>query len=579
MARHRRRRQSRQEDGRRHRLRREDRPEFLRDGKLKEFTAANSPWIYRGDLLPEFYGDAFAAEPSANFVRRNILHAANGTILGRNAYEKKEFIASTDERFRPVAFTTGPDGALYIVDFYRGVLQHRISLTSYLRKQSEDRKLADPQHLGRIYRVVPADRPAPRATQLAALTNAQWAERLSHPNAWWRETAQRLLVERRDATVVPALRRIVLDGAQPLGRMHALWTLEGIGALDRPTVVHALADAEPVVRTAAIRLSERFLKDPADRAALVARLLPLTGDASPEVQLQAVLTLGELREPATDLALAEATRAHPTNTYLRDALLSGLGDRELPLLEQLAGLPAWSVDDAAANAILGGLAQAVFASRQTELIGRLVALAAAQPAGSARTLALVEGMVAGAGGSRRALKFSAEPAGWSELGKNPGVAPRLAKLNDIVVWPGKTGLSAVAAVAPLTAEQQKQFAAGKALFTAICAACHQVSGRGLDGLAPPLLDSEWVLGSHERTVRIVLHGVRGPIRVAGRYHTGDMPAHGALDDAQIAAVLTYVRREWGHDASPVEPAQVASIRAATKHHSDAWSPEELNLIK
>ena len=175
------------------------RPDFLRDGKLKEFTAANSPWVYRGDLLPEFYGDAFVAEPAANFVRRNLLTAENGTIQGRNAYDQKEFIASTDERFRPVGFSTGPDGALYIVDFYRGVLQHRISLTSYLRKQSEDRKLADPQHLGRIYRVVPLDRPAPRAPAPAALTAAQWVERLSHPNSWWRESAQRLLVERRRA--------------------------------------------------------------------------------------------------------------------------------------------------------------------------------------------------------------------------------------------------------------------------------------------------------------------------------------------------------------------------------------------
>jgi mono/diheme cytochrome c family protein len=94
-----------------------------------------------------------------------------------------------------------------------------------------------------------------------------------------------------------------------------------------------------------------------------------------------------------------------------------------------------------------------------------------------------------------------------------------------------------------------------------------------------LLDSEWVLGSHERTVRIVLHGVRGPIKVNNRMHTGDMPAHGALDDQQISSILTYVRREWGHDAPPVDPAHVAAIRAATKHHSDAWSPEELNLIK
>ena len=556
------------------------RPDFLRDGKLKEFTAANSPWVYRGDLLPEFYGNAFVAEPSANFVRRNILTAENGTILGRNAYDKKEFIASTDERFRPVGFSTGPDGALYIVDFYRGVLQHRISLTSYLRKQSEDRKLADPQHLGRIYRVVPIDRPAPLAPAAPALTSAQWVERLSHPNSWWRETAQRLLVERRDATLAPAIRAIVLSGKQPLGRTHALWTLDGMGALDRTSVVHALSDADPVVRTTAIRLAERFLKPgQAGRTELVAQLLPLAADTVPEVQLQAVLTLGEHRELTTDLALAAIVRTHPKNTYLREAFLSGIGERELPLLERLVVDPAWSVDDAHANSILSGLANGTFATRQTALIERLVALTAAQPPRSRRSLALFDGMIAGANGSRRPLRFNQEPTGWSTLTGNPALANRVAKLHEIVVWPGKTGLAAITAVTPLSAEQQARFDIGKTLFTTICAACHQVSGRGLDGVAPPLLDSEWVLGTHERTVRIVLHGVRGPIKVANRMHTGDMPAHGALDDQQISSILTYVRREWGHDAPPVDPAHVAAIRAATKNHSDAWSPEELNLIK
>ncbi|MBC7369365.1 MAG: c-type cytochrome [Undibacterium sp.] len=558
------------------------RPEFLRDGKLKEFTAANSPWIYRGDLMPEFYGDAFIAEPAGNFVRRNLVKSENGTIRSRNAYaaEQKEFIASTDERFRPVGFTTGPDGALYIIDLYRGVLQHRISLTSYLRKQSEDRKLANPQHLGRIYRMVPIDRAAPRVTQIPALTNAQWVERLSHPNSWWRETAQRLLVERRDSAVVSAIRQVALRGASPLGRMHALWTLDGVEALDRKTVLTALDDPDPVPLTAAIRLSERFFKAGADgREELIARVLPLTNHASPEVQLQAVLTLGEHRDINTDLALAETVRLHPDNVFLRDALISGLADRELPLLERLVANPAWATDDAPANLLLSGIASGALASRQISSIERLIALIAAQKSGSERVAALLDGMFAGMGGSRRALKFQNEPAGWAELLKNPENAKRLAKFNDLIVWPGKTGLVAVAAVQPLTAEQQTRFENGKALFTAICAACHQITGRGLDGLAPPLLDSEWVLGSPEKVVRIVLHGVRGPIKVAGRMHAGDMPAHGALDDTQISSVLTYIRREWGHDAPAIDPAQVAAIRATTKNHTDAWSPEELNLIK
>jgi mono/diheme cytochrome c family protein/glucose/arabinose dehydrogenase len=558
-------------------------PEMLRDGKLKEFTAACGWWIYRGDMMPELAGNLFVAEPSANFVRRTVLASENGTIRGRNAYadQKQEFIASTDERFRPVSFSTGPDGALYIVDLYRGVLQHRISLTSYLRQQSEDRGLVTPQHLGRIYRVVPADRPARRAANLPALTLAQWVERLADPNSFWRETAKRILVERRDNSVAGAIRTVALKSASAAGRAQALWTLDGVAALDRPTVIAALADKEPLVRTAAIRLSERFLGQDG-REDLITRLLALAKDKSAEVQLQAVLTLGAVNDMKIDRALAEIARTNPQNTFLRDALFSGLANSELALLEALAADPAWSAEDAEANKILSGLARGVFGSRDLAAVESVFALAGKSVAagGGKRSVALLDGMLPTVGSSRRPLRFEHQPAGWTDLEKDPTAKTRLARLNDLVVWPGKPGVAALAEVKALTPEQQARFENGKTLFGAVCAACHQITGRGLDGLAPPLLDSEWALGPIERTVRIVLHGVRGPITVLGRVHTGDMPAFGAaLDDQQLASILTYVRREWGHTASPVDPEQVKAIRAASAGHSDAWSPEELNQFK
>jgi len=295
--------------------------------------------------------------------------------------------------------------------------------------------------------------------------------------------------------------------------------------------------------------------------------------------LQAVLSLGEHGELSTDLALAEIVRTHPQNTYLREAFLSGVGERELPLLERLIANPAWSADDVPANSLLAGLANGIFASRETARIERLLALTAAESPSSARVVALLNGMIAGVNGSRRPLAFTHEPAGWHLLTKNPALTTAIDKLNPIIVWPSRTDLAAATTVPPLTADQQTRFANGKILFTAVCALCHQTNGRGLDGLAPPLLDSEWALGSPERAVRIVLHGVRGPIKVANRIHAGEMPAQGYLDDNQIASILTYIRREWGHDASPVDPAQVTAIRTATKQHGDAWSQEELNLIK
>ncbi len=553
------------------------RPEMLRDGRLKEFTAACGWWVYRGDLLPDLAGNLFVAEPAANFVRRTVLASANGSVRGRNAYadERKEFIASTDERFRPVSFATGPDGALYIVDLYRGVLQHRISLTSYLRKQSEERGLARPLHLGRIYRVVPDGKPAPRVASIPAMPPAQWVEKLSHPNAWWRETAQRLLVEARDPALGGAIRAVARSGASPQARTHALWVLDGAGALDRETVLAALGDPAPLVRAAGLRLAERFLPA-ATEDALVQRMLALTRDAAPEVVLQAVLSLGQSGGGALDRDLARVAASQPNNTFLVDALLSGLKGREFSVLAAIVGDHSWNVDEAVTGKLLTSLARGVLGSRDTAVIERVFALAAE----ARRPAALLDGLVPTVGMSRRPIMLARQPVGWSELEKNAAAKTRLDRLKDIVVWPGKPGVTAAAAVAPLTPAQQARFEAGRALFSAVCSACHQATGRGLDGLAPPLLDSEWVLGSPERTVRIVLHGVRGPISVLGRVHTGDMPAFGgALNDDQLSSILTYVRREWGHTAAPVDPEMVARIRAATTGHSDAWSPEELNLIK
>jgi putative membrane-bound dehydrogenase-like protein len=559
----------------------------LRDGRLFKFTAACGPWIYRGDLLTSLYGNAFIAEPVGNLVQRKVLTAENGTLIGRNPYDQADFIASTDERFRPVNFSTGPDGALYVVDMYRGIVEHHSLISAYLREVIRSHELEGPFEYGRIYRVVPVDKPAPRVAQIERLTSAQWVAHLGDANAWWRETAQRLLVERHEQSVLPAIRQVATSSSQPLGRVQAMWTLEGIDALDRATVVAAFSDKEPVVRAAALRLSERLFKDPASRADLLARVLALTRDPSPDVQLQAVLTFSEANDATQDVALAGIVRSQPGSRFLRDAFFSGLANRELSVIERLLADPAWPVDDAEANKIVAGLARGVFGSRQAPSIERLIAIAAAQPpAAAARAGALVEGIVTaatGPGAARRPLSLPKEPDGWSALLKNAELKAMLEKTtgsapstSDLVIWPGKPGVAPAVAPPPLTAGELARFNAGKTVFTTVCASCHLLDGRGQDGLAPPLLDSDWILGSPQATVRIIMHGLSGAISVSGRNYIGEMPGLGALDDEQIASVLTYLRREWGHTASPVDPELVKSIRAATAGRVNPWGWRELN---
>ena len=548
------------------------RPEVLREGRLRRFTAACAPWVYRGDLMPELAGTAFVAEPAANLVRCNALTPADGAVRAANRVEHDEFLTSTDERFRPVNFTTGPDGALYIVDLYRGVLQHRLSLTSYLREQSVSRGLVGPQHLGRIYRVVP-DRAAGFAgLRYPARDSAEWIAKLAHPNSWWRETAQQVLVERSATADVPAIRAI-LRGPSANGRLHALWTLAGVGALTTADVVATLRDPEATVRVAGCRAAEE-LKPGALPAELVAPLAGLLDDPAAEVRLQAALALGAARDSSADLAVAAAVRRHPRQELLLDALCSGIGGREPSLLEALLRDPVWTSGETRASAVLRTLAQGIFATREPRAIAKVIELAAGGPA----TAVLLDGLAAGAKTERRAVALEAAPSGWENLRADVAHRARINTLGDRLAWPGHSGKTA-APPAPLTSTQLERFELGRTLFTGTCANCHHESGRGIEGLGPPLLDSEWVLGSSGKLTRVLLHGLGGPIKVRGRTYTGDMPAFGALPDEQVSAVLTYVRRAWGHDAAPVEPADVAAVRAATRDHSGAWSSEELRGVK
>src|SRR6478672_2636884 len=235
-----------------------DRP----DGTLAKFTSVCAPVIYRGDRLPaELNGNAFVAEPAANVVSRIVLSMDGATMRARKAYERGEFIASTDERFRPVFLSNVPDGTLYVVDMYRGVIQQRADVTQYLRDRIVNHGLERPTGLGRIYRVV--HETTERDTTPAGFqTSAGLVAALSHPNGWRRDMAQQLLVERRDPAVVPDLTRLAGSAPDWRTRLHALWTLDGMDVVQPATVASALEDASSDVRAAAVRISERWLGDP-----------------------------------------------------------------------------------------------------------------------------------------------------------------------------------------------------------------------------------------------------------------------------------------------------------------------------
>ena len=548
------------------------RTEMLRDFKLKECTAACGPWIYRSDLFPaDAYGNAFICEPAGNLVKRLVLNPDKGLVKGTPFYDQQEFVASTDERFRPVNALTGPEGALYLVDMHHGVIQHRISLTTYLRKQGEDRGLIAPLHLGRIWRVVPEGHKTTALKGLAGLKPAELITELGSGNEWRRETAQRLLVESGDKSLAAALTAFGLKAATPMGRVHALWTQHGLKVTDWALVSAGLADADPRVRAAALRVSEGLVAGP-HRAAVIARWTALAAsEAVPEVQLQLVLTMGEAKDLAVDLVAAALANRAAEHIAIQDGLISGLAGRELENFAALLKQPA-----AYSKTLPAALLRCVFSERKPERIEQALAIIAALPLRSQQVTLLGSLTAHPTVTAKRPVKLAGEPASLAKLSKSKDAAmvKALAWFKSTVVWPGKPGVI-VPTVKALTNEQQLLFDSGKQTYAGLCTACHQPTGKGLEGLAPPLADSEWVNGDPERIVKVIMHGLRGPIKVKGVAYSYDMPAAGFLTDEQIAGVLTYIRREWDHEAAPVPVDLVQKIRAETKGRTDAWTEPEL----
>jgi mono/diheme cytochrome c family protein len=598
------------------------------DGRLAHFTSVSAPTVYRGDRLPaELQGNVFVVEPAANLVSRLIVSDDGTTLRARKAYDDAEFLASTDERFRPVYLFSGPDGTLYVVDMYRGIIQHRNYVTEYLRDQIVGRRLDAPTGLGRIYRIVHETTRRDSRPSLSKAPASRLVELLAHPNGWWRDTAQRLLVERQDPSVVGALTERA--GRAPDWRtcLHALWTLDGLDRIDAATVTRALGDASRDVRVSAIRLAERWLAEPGHP--LQAAVLKLLDDRDWAVRRQLAASLGALPPAARDAALATMLERHGDDPATVDAALSGLRGSEAAMVETLLKDSAPSPQREAAVTMLsaalvrsGGdpaiqtVLQWVADSTRPEwqrsalLRGAEVSLtiapmpgtaprrsSAAAAAGSAR------GSRSGPGGApafppsgrgRAGAARGAQGAGGSattpgpgrgsppalKLGREPALTAVAARAGDplreraanVVArmeWPGKPGAAAPAT--PLTAAEQQRFAAGKQIYESICLACHQADGRGLERVAPSLVGSSFALGPPAITARILLNGKEGTV--------GLMPPLGAaLDDEQIAAVLTYVRREWGHTASPVEPATVNATRPLTAGRTRPWTAEELLKI-
>ncbi|WP_118193953.1 DUF7133 domain-containing protein [Albibacterium indicum] len=470
--------------------------------RLRTFTAASGPIIYRGDLFKDsYYQNAFVGEPAANLIKRNILKKDGFTIHGEPAYEGKEFLASYDERFRPVTLYNGPDGALYIVDMYRGIIQHKLFLTDYLRSEIDKRDLDQPINLGRIYKVIPKD--ADINTVEFPENPKQLAQLLSHKNGWVRDQAQQIIIDKNYKELAPALRDNLRNKKNSILATHSLWTLEGLGELQTVDIRELLNSSERELKIQALTAMSSILDENNvnDFAEIFSNIIQ-TQDSISATYL--AFQLGHIRSVQPKLAQQlreDLTETFPQNRFILDAIISTLSGREKSIYDNLG---------------------------ETKKDTSLLFVKKLE-----NILATIE--------SNKANR-------------------------DINLL-------------------RKKYSRGVSIFRSTCQPCHGADGNGIESLAPPLNNSDWVQGNKERLIAIVLYGLRGPITVAGKSYDhigGEMPGIGTnidIVDEDISQLLSFIRQNWNNDAPEISREEVIKIRKKYKDRQEAFTQDELYRIQ
>jgi mono/diheme cytochrome c family protein/glucose/arabinose dehydrogenase len=554
-------------------------------GRLLEFTAACSPVVLRTTAFPQDYqGNILVCEPAGNLIKRNVIRETGNLLEAFDPNPGREFLASTDERFRPVHQTVGPDGMLYIADMYRGLIQHGSYVTPYLREQTLNRDLVLPIHMGRIWRVVPKKAKIGTPPKLSLESDAALVQRLSHPDGWHRDMAQRLLVERGNPNTATLLEAVLQSNAPELAKFHALWTLEGINKINEKHFLKLLENPSALLHNTALRILEQKASlEPTTKAELEQLMLAIVEKADPKRALQFALSAGVLTEAGQYKVLTTTLRLHGDDPLIRDAVMSSLGENSLVYLKHIWQVPEFKIQEPAHAIFLENLTAAIMKKRdEQELVEILDFLHAQDPERGWREATVLSGLAIAAGQvqSSGAIQLSSQPALFKRASL-PLAQSRLETLKNSFSWPGFKPKAAEVSLTQLDEKAMVQFANGRQKYLNTCAGCHGMDGLGIGRMGPPLAHSEWVTGDEVRLSLIILHGMEGPLEISGKqYDAPDilpiMPAHATLDDASIAAILTYIRNEWGNQAAPVTGRTVGITRHTNQGRVYPWTATELN---
>ena len=540
--------------------------------KMTKFDAACGPAIYRDTLYGKgFEGNAFVCETVGNLVSRfKIEDDGSGSIRAVPAYEQSEFLASTDERFRPVLMLNGPDGAMYVVDMYRGIAQHRMFVTSFLRRQIKARGLESPLGLGRIWRVVPDNTQLRAVPDVSSMTTIEMVGALTHKNGTVRDSAQRLLVESADEQVVAQIETIANSAELSRDRIKALWTLQGMGLLSKELVQQALADSDAVVRTNAIRLMENWI----DSDESFAQITALANDPNFLVRRQVVLSAGQKCGPKSTFFLLTQLGKIDNNKY-RSAAMAALMGREHEAFD-LISVSTIMTDSPLHRKTLAAIVRQMLSEKKEKTNAELLDFAGRHAAQNPwMSEVVIETILSKQKKSQ--LRLPKQPKRYFSLfnTENEKMYDSMVALNNVLWWLGKDDVVEYVPkrVHKTVANLIKR---GKQVYN-VCKTCHQVNGAGQFPTYPSLVDSPFVVDDKGRLIKIILHGLTGPITVGGKYFDESMPPAPIRNDYDIAAVMTYIRQAWGNSADAITPAEVSSMRTTYEGRRAMWTAEELEV--
>ncbi|RYY30955.1 MAG: c-type cytochrome [Chitinophagaceae bacterium] len=301
-----------------------------KDSMLINVTAACGPLVYRGGQFPEEYNlNAFMCEPQANLVKRNILSFKADHTIATQAWDDRDFIASTDEGFRPVNLHNGPDGAMYVVDMHRGTMEYRAFATQYYNNGLSAKKLDTLISAGRILRVMPKGSKYVKTPDMGALSATELVENLKSNNGWIRDRAQQLLIRKKDMSVIDALKKMAATDTNQISAIHAMYVLEGLDAINF-SFLRQLAEAgRPMVTPHALQLLQRFTDGNAD--AMVELATTLAENNHPVVDLYLAALLGPWNKiQPSDFApiLAGLSQRYSDRVIYQEAVLSSINGTE-----------------------------------------------------------------------------------------------------------------------------------------------------------------------------------------------------------------------------------------------------------